>query len=79
VVVERKAAPLSAPLGRCQSSRPQGFFSGAFYRFTVAADLPVKEWLEGWRDACGIGGVAWSERGSSSVALLCYSLEVVDN
>jgi len=56
-----------------------GLSAGAFYRFIVAADLPVKEWLEGWRDACGVEGVVWLERGSSSVASLCCSLEVVDS
>jgi hypothetical protein len=30
VVVERKAAPLSAPLDRCQSTKPQGFLLAHF-------------------------------------------------
>jgi len=30
VVVKRKAAPLSAPLGRCQSNRTQGFMLAHF-------------------------------------------------
>lgn len=75
-MVERKATPLSASLADVSQPDRRAFR----WRFLslVATVLPAKEWLEGWRDACGVGGVAWSERGSSSVASCC-SLEVVDN